>query len=62
MGYCDDTILIEKLLERLSKLAEICGDYSKKWMLQYNIKKSVIINSGTKLYKDDEIDIKMNGL
>jgi hypothetical protein len=62
MGYCDDTRLIEKLLERFSKLAEMCGYYSKKWMLQYNIKKSVIINCGTKLYKDDEIDIKMNGL
>jgi hypothetical protein len=39
IGYCDDTMLIEKLLERLSKIAEICGVYSKKWMLQYNIKK-----------------------
>jgi hypothetical protein len=31
-------------------------------MLHYNIKKSVIIDCGTKLYKDDKKDIKMNGL
>jgi hypothetical protein len=62
MGYCDDTMLIEKLIEKLNKLVDICGDYSKKWMLQYNIKKSVIINCGKNIYKDEEIDIKMNGI
>ena len=31
-------------------------------MLQYNIKKSVIINCGKNIYKDEDIDIKMNGI
>ena len=62
MGYCDNTMLIEKIIERLNKLVDICEDYSKKWMLKYNIKKSVIINCGKNIYKDEEIDIKMNGI
>jgi hypothetical protein len=61
MGFCDDTLLIEKLLQNLRKLIETCEIYSNKWLLKYNAKKSCIINCGRHIYEDDEIDIMMNG-
>ncbi len=61
MGFCDDTLLIEKLLQNMRKLIETCEIYSNKWLLKYNAKKSYIINCGRHIYEDDEIDIRMNG-
>jgi hypothetical protein len=61
MGFCDDTLLIEKLLQNMRKLIETCEIYSNKWLLKYNAKKSCIINCGRHIYEDDEIDIRMNG-
>ncbi len=61
MGFYDDTLLIEKLLQNMRKLIETCEIYSNKWLLKYNAKKSYIINCGRHIYEDDEIDIRMNG-
>ena len=61
MGFCDDTLLIEKLLENMKQLLNTCEKYSEKWLLKYNAKKSCIINCGTKIYRDEEINLEMNG-
>jgi hypothetical protein len=62
MGFCDDTILLATLLKHLSQLVEECEEYSKKWMLKYNIKKSVVLNCGHQIVKDEDIEIKMDGV
>ena len=60
-GFCDDTLLIEKLLQNMRKLIETCEIYGNKWLLKYNAKKSCIINCGRQIYEDEDIDIRMNG-
>jgi hypothetical protein len=41
---------------------EECEEYSQKWMLKYNVKKSVILNCGHQILKDEDIVIKMDGV
>ena len=60
MGYCDDTLLITPILQQLKNLIEVCMKYSKEWLLKYNAKKSVIINCGYVMYKDEDIEVKMD--
>jgi hypothetical protein len=48
------------LISHLRKLIEECDKYSKKWMLKYNVRKSVIINCSGNITKDEDINIKMN--
>ena len=62
MGFCDDTLLIQRLLQNFNKLIESCEKYHDKWLLRYNAKKSCIINLGKRIYEDDEIDIRMYGV
>jgi hypothetical protein len=62
MGFCDDTILLATLLKHLNQLVEECEAYGKKWMLKYNIKKSVVLNCGHQIVKDEDIEIKMDGV
>ena len=40
---------------------EQCKEYSKKWLVKNNLKKSVILNCGIKMFKDEEINIIMEG-
>ena len=61
-GFCDDTILLATLLNHLKQLVETCEEYSNRWMLKYNVKKSVILNCGYQMIKDEEIEIKMDGI
>jgi hypothetical protein len=61
MGFCDDILLIEKVLQNLKSIIETCEKYSEKWLLKYNAKKSCIINCGRRICEDEDIDIKMNG-
>jgi hypothetical protein len=61
MGFCDDILLIEKVLQNLKSIIETCEKNSEKWLLKYNAKKSCIINSGRRICEDEDIDIKMNG-
>jgi hypothetical protein len=42
MGFCDEATLLATLLSHLKQLVECCEEYSKKWLLKYNTKKSVI--------------------
>ena len=60
MGFCDDTVLMATLISQLKILIEECEKYSKKWLLKYNVKKSVIINCSGNITKDEDINIKMN--
>ena len=62
MGYCDDTTLLATVLQHLSKLIEFCEQFSKKWLLKYNFKKSFIVNGGEEIYKDEDINIFMGGV
>ncbi len=60
IGFCDDTVLMATLISHLRKFIEECDNYSKKWMLKYNVRKSVIINCSGNITKDEDINIKMN--
>ena len=57
LGYCDDLILMASSLGHTQTLLNICDDYSEKWKIKFNPTKSVVINCGFKLYKDDDIDL-----
>jgi hypothetical protein len=60
MGYCDDTQLLANLICELQRMIDICVDYSKKWLMKYNIKKSMIMNIGYQMIKNEDIKIKIN--
>ena len=57
LGYCDDLILLTPSLNHMKELINKCVEYSDKWFFKFNPKKSVIINSGYKLYRDEDINI-----
>ena len=44
----------------MKELVKKCEEYSKKWLMNYNTNKSVILNCGYQMYKDEDIDIRMN--
>ena len=44
----------------MKQLVKCCEDYSKKWLLSYNAKKSVILNCGYQVIKDEDIEVEMN--
>ena len=48
MEYCDDTQLLANLISELQRMIDICVDYNKRWLIKYNVKKSVIMNLGHK--------------
>jgi hypothetical protein len=60
MGFCDETVLMATIISHLRKLIEECDNYSIKWVLKYNVRKSVIINCSGNITKDADINIKMN--
>ena len=62
VGFCDDTILLATLLNHLKQPVEAWEEYSKRWMLKYNVKKSVILNCRHQIVKDEDIEIKMDGV
>jgi hypothetical protein len=62
MCFCDDTILQANLLNQLKPLVDTDENYSKKWMLKYSFQKLVILNCGHQVIKDEDIDVKIDGM
>ena len=60
MGYCDDTQLLANLISELQRMVDICVDYNKRWLMKYNVKKSVVMNLGHKIVNNEDIKIKIN--
>ena len=56
-----NTVSDDVMLENMKQLLNTCEKYSEKWLLKYNDKKSCIINCVTKIYRDEEINLEMNG-
>ena len=44
----------------LQRMMDICVNYWNKWLMKYNIKKSVIMNVGHQIIKNEDIRIKIN--
>jgi hypothetical protein len=42
--YCDDIILLSPTIAHMNRLLSICDNYSKKWRMSFNPKKSSMFN------------------
>jgi hypothetical protein len=60
MGYCDDIQLLANLISKLQKLVDMCDEFSKKWLMKYNVNKSMVMNVGYKVLNNERIKIKID--
>ena len=60
LGYCDDLILMASSLAHMQILLDKCQKFSEKWNIKFNANKSVVINAGFKMYKDEDIYLFIN--
>ena len=59
LAYCDGIILLSHSLKKLEELIKIGVRYSTEWLFKFNANKSLIMNSGYKIYENDQIKIRL---
>ena len=59
MAYCDEILLVTPSISPMNKMIEKCVEFSSKWIIKFNPKKSVILNGGEKLFKIKQIKVMM---
>jgi len=62
MGYCDDMQILANLISELQKLVDMCNEYSKKWLMKFNVNKSMVMNVGYKVLNNEQIKIKIDNV
>jgi uncharacterized membrane protein YkvA (DUF1232 family) len=62
MGYCDDIQILNNLISELQKLVDMSNEYSKKWLMKFNVKKSMVMDVGYKVLNNEQIKIKIDNV
>ncbi len=55
MAQCDDMLLVAPSISQMNKTIEKCVEFGSKWLIKFNPKKSVILNAGENLFKNEQI-------
>ena len=50
------------LISQLQNLVNKCVEYSKRWLIKFNLKKSTIMNVGAKFINEEAIKIEIDGV
>jgi hypothetical protein len=48
-------LLVAPSISKMNKTIEKCVEFGSKWLIKFNPKKSVILNAGENLFKNEQI-------